>query len=76
MTSVVLIFATNLSYTVYFTTSLFTICLVYWNQQEENFKFNSSDIKLAKSGFAVRFNVSTLVPPFKSAFVAWIDKCN
>ena len=36
----------------------------------------SSDLKPVKSDFAAKFDVSTRVGPFLSAFVAWLDRSN
>ena len=39
-------------------------------------KLPSSDLKPVKSDFAAKFDVSTSVGPFLSAFVAWLDRSN
>ena len=71
----VLTLATNLSYTVFLTTSLFTTFCSLLKSVGTVFNLCTSNLStpafnLAKSNFAARLDVSTHVAPFKSAFVA------
>ena len=72
--SILITFAFNLSYTVFLTTSLFTIFLSFLKLTGTIFHLPISilsipDFNLAKFDFNATLHVSNHVSPFKSAFV-------
>ena len=75
LVSIVFTFATNLSYTVFLTTSLFTILLSLLESTETVFNLTTSILStsafnLANFGFNARLDVSIQIALFKSVFVA------
>ena len=73
--STVLIFATNLSYKVFLTTSFFSISVSLLKSTGTGinlsiYNLSTSAFKLAKSGFAANLDVSIRGVFFKSAFHA------
>ena len=75
LVSTLLTFAMNLSYTLFLTTSLFTILLSLLKSAETGFSLSTSissttAFNLAKFAFNARLDVLILSACFKSAFVA------
>ena len=73
--SIAFTFPTNLPYTAFLTTSLFTTLLRLYKSTGTVFNLPSSILStsafnLAKFHFNARLDVSILVAPFKSVFVA------
>ena len=79
LVSILFTLATNLSYTVFLTTSFLTTLLSLLKSAEIVFNLSTSILftsvfKLTKSNFATNLEVSILVAFFKSAFVAKLFK--
>ena len=79
LVSILFTLATNLSYTVFLTTSFLTTLLSLLKSAETVFNLSTSILftsvfKLTKSNFATNLEVSILVAFFKSAFVAKLFK--
>ena len=75
LVSILFTFETNLSYTVFLTTLLFTTFLAYLNQQEQSLIFPASILCIsafepAKSGFTANLHVSSPAAFLKYFFVA------
>ena len=79
LVSILFTFVTNLSYTIFLTTSLFITLLSLLKSTGTAFNLSASILsisafKLVKSYFATDLDVSTYVAFLKSDFVAKLDK--